>query len=265
MTLLVVDHLRVTFPPSAGRRIHAVDDVSFTVAAGEALALVGRSGSGKSLTAAALIGLIPPPGAVAAGSRVELEGVNLAGLSESAWERVRGRRIGMVFQDPAGSLDPVYRVRDQIMEAVRAIHRVGRRQAGQQADTLLREVGFPLDRAEAFPHQLSGGLKQRVGIAIALAGAPALLVADEPTSALDVTIQAQILALLHRLRHERQMGLLLITHDFGVVAELADRVAVIEEGRIVEEGSVRQIIDQPSHPRTRELLQAVPRLEGATG
>ena len=265
MTLLAVDRLRVTFPPASGRRTHAVDEVSFTVAAGEVLALVGRSGSGKSLTAAALLGLIPAPGKLDQESRIELEGVNLAGQSESAWQQVRGRRVGMIFQDPAGSLDPVFRVRHQIVEAIRAIHRVDRRSALQQADGLLQEVGFPLDRADAFPHQLSGGLTQRVGIAIALAGAPALLVADEPTSALDVTIQAQILALLQRLRRERNMGLLLITHDFGVVAELADRVVVIEEGRVVEEGVVRQIIDQPSHPRTRELLQAVPRLEGVIG
>lgn len=265
MTLLTVDRLRITFPPSPGRRVHAVDDISFTVSRGEVLALIGRSGSGKSLTAAALLGLVPPPGKLGPDSRIELDGVNLAGQPEVAWHQVRGRRVGMIFQDPSGSLDPVYRVRHQIVEAIRAIHQADRRSAAVQADSLLREVGFPLDRADAFPHQLSGGLKQRVGIAIALAGTPSLLIADEPTSALDVTIQAQILSLLDRLRRERGMALLLITHDFGVVAELADRVVVVEEGRVVEHGAVRQIIDHPSHPHTRALLEAVPRLEEAIG
>jgi len=263
MTLLTVDQLRISFPAAPGRRVHAVENVSFGLARGEILALVGPSGSGKSLTAAALLGLIPPPGRIGPESRIMLDEVPLVGQPESAWQQIRGRRIGMIFQDPAGSLDPVFRVRDQVAETVRAIHQTDRRTAARQAAGLLQEVGFPLDRAEAFPHQLSGGLKQRIGIAMALAGTPPVLVADEPTSALDVTVQAQILALLQRLRRERAMALLLITHDFAVVAELADRVVVIDEGHVVEHGPVRQVIDHPSHPRTRALVAAVPQLEEA--
>lgn len=260
--LLDVRDLRVRFPAPRGA-VTPVDGVSFSLRAGETVALVGESGSGKSLTARALLGLVPPPGALAPESRVMFDGAELAGLPEAALRAVRGGRIGLVFQDAQAALNPVLRVGEQVREAVRAHAPMPAEAARERAVGLLAEAGIPdpAARYHAFPHQLSGGLRQRAMIAIALAGNPALLVADEPTSALDVTVQAQILDLFDRLRAGRGLALLLITHDLAVVAGAADRVLVMQAGRIVEEAATPALFAAPRHPATRALLDAVPRLE----
>lgn len=263
MSLLQVEHLTISFPPAPGRRARAVDDISFAIPAGGALALVGPSGSGKSLTASALLDLVPPPGQLAPESRILWQGTPVRPGPARSWHALRGRRIGLVLQEPGAALDPMYRAVDQVAEAVRVLHQVPRRGARDRARALLTEAGVPTDRHEAWPHQLSGGLRQRVGVALALAGDPDLLVADEPTSALDVTVQAQLLQLLRRLQADRGMSLLLITHDFGVVAAAADQVAVLMDGGLVETGPVANVITAPGHPATRRLLEAVPRLPGA--
>ncbi|HEU4763858.1 MAG TPA: ABC transporter ATP-binding protein [Gemmatimonadales bacterium] len=261
--ILSVRDLRVAFPGPAGP-VHPVDGVSFDVAKGETLALVGESGCGKSLTALALLRLVPPPGRVAEGSRVSLDGSDLLALDAEALRRVRGRRIGMVFQDPLTSLNPVLRIGEQIAEGIVAHGLASRHEARARALALLREVGIAdaEARLDAYPHQLSGGMRQRVGIAIALACEPDVLIADEPTTALDVTIQAQILEILDRLRRERGMALLLITHDFGIVAGRADRVAVMYAGQVVETGTTSAVFAHPSHPYTDGLLASVPRMTG---
>jgi ABC-type glutathione transport system ATPase component len=247
---LTVDYL------GEGGAARAVDGVDLDLAAGETLALVGESGSGKSTVAMAPLGLLPP-GARIAGS-VRLAGTELLGLPEPALRPVRGGRIGMVFQEPISSLNPVLTVGEQVREVLEA-HGVCRgRAARAQAVELLAEVGIadPATRAGQYPHELSGGMRQRAMIAMALAAGPELLVADEPTTALDVTVQAQILDLFRTLRDRRGMALLLVTHDFGVLAELADRVAVMREGRVVETGPAWQVLDDPQHGYTRELLAA---------
>jgi ABC-type glutathione transport system ATPase component len=249
---LTVDYL------GEGGTVRAVDGVDLDLAAGETLALVGESGSGKSTVAMAPLGLLPP-GARIAGS-IRLAGAELLGLPEPALRGVRGGRIGMVFQEPITSLNPVLTVGEQIREVL-AAHGVdlgrGRGRAARAVE-LLAEVGIadPAARAGQYPHELSGGMRQRAMIAMALAAGPELLIADEPTTALDVTVQAQILDLFRRLRDRRGMALLLVTHDFGVVAELADRVAVMRAGRMVETGPTRQVLDDPRHGYTRELLAA---------
>ncbi len=260
--LLEVRDLRVSFPTSGGE-VSPVDGVSFAMEPGETLALVGESGSGKSLTSLALVRLVPAPGRIAAGS-IRLGDTDLLGLAPEPLRRVRGRRIGMVFQDPMTSLNPVLTVGDQISETIRAHFAVSRLEARRRAEGLLLEVGLgdAAGRYETYPHQLSGGMRQRVMLAIALAGEPELLVADEPTSALDVTIQAQILALLDRLRSTHRMAVLLISHDLGVVAGRADRVAVMYAGRIVEEAPTERLFASPAHPYTRGLLASLPRLRG---
>ena len=255
--LLEVRHLTVQFGP-AGQLPPAVDDVSFFVAPGETLGLVGESGSGKSITAFSILRLLPPAGRIVAGE-IRFEGRNLLQLEERDMQAVRGARISLIFQEPMTALNPVMRVGEQIAEAL-YVHGRGRTEARQRAVELLDAVRIPdpARRAREYPHQLSGGMRQRVMIAIALACTPPLVIADEPTTALDVTIQAQVLDLLRELKARFNLALLLITHDFGVIAEMADRVAVMHKGRIVEQGPVRQILRAPVDPYTQRLLAAVP-------
>jgi peptide/nickel transport system ATP-binding protein len=263
--VLDVRDLRVSFPAADGRRFHPVDGVSFTLDRGETLALVGESGCGKSLTSLALLQLVPPPGRVDPGSTILLGGdTDVLQLRGEALRRVRGKRIGMIFQDPMTSLNPVFTIGDQIAEGVRAHLPATRAEARARALALLQEVGIPdaAARLDAYPHQLSGGMRQRVMIAIALAAEPEILVADEPTTALDVTVQAQILEVLDRLRRSHGMAVLLITHDLGIVAGRADRVAVMYAGQIVEEAATAELFAHPSHPYTRGLFASVPRITG---
>jgi peptide/nickel transport system ATP-binding protein len=258
VALLEVEDLRTQFATSEGV-VRAVDGVSFAIERGEVLGLVGESGCGKSVTSLSIMRLVPPPGAVVAG-RVRLEGEDLLDKDAEAMRRVRGARIAMVFQEPMTSLNPVFTIGDQIAGAVLAHAGGGRRAAWEHAVEMLDrvQVPSPRQRARDYPHQLSGGLRQRAMIALALAAGPELLIADEPTTALDVTIQAQILDLLRRLQAERGMAVLMITHDLGVVAELCHRVAVIYAGRIVEFGPVGAIFARPMHPYTRGLLRCLP-------
>ena len=258
--LLRVEGLRIVFPGER-HEVAVVDRLEFELRRGEFLGLVGESGSGKSLTALALLRLVPPPGRISAG-RVWLDGEDLLQLSEPAIRAVRGGRIAMVFQEPLSALHPLYSIGAQIVEALRAHRPLGRREARAEALRLLDQVAMPeaAQRLESYPHQLSGGQRQRAMLAIALAGQPDLLIADEPTTSLDVTIQAQILELLQRLRRELGLSVLLITHDLALVAETCDRVCVLYSGRMVEEASVERLFAAPAHPYTRGLLHALPRL-----
>jgi oligopeptide/dipeptide ABC transporter ATP-binding protein len=263
--LLEVRDLTIRFPTQSGKPAIPVAHVDLSIARGEVLALVGESGSGKTLTGLALLGLIPPPGRLDAGSRILLDGADIAGLTGEAIRAIRGRRIGIVFQDALTSLTPVLTIGHQLREAVTAHRRMKKDAARDAALGLLAEVGLPDPEASyrAYPHELSGGQRQRALIAIALAGEPDLLIADEATTALDVTIQAQVLETLDRLRTTRGMAVLLITHDFGIVAGRADRVAVMYAGQIVEEGPMALVFQAPGHPYTRALFRAIPRLENA--
>jgi peptide/nickel transport system ATP-binding protein len=256
--LLSVEGLATHFPTSQGV-LRAVDGVSFTIDRGEVLGLVGESGCGKSVTSLSIMRLLPPPGRIVAG-RILFEGEDLLGKDPEAMRRVRGARIAMVFQEPMTSLNPVFSIGDQIASAVLAHGGAGRHAAWERTHAMLDlvQIPSPRQRARDYPHQLSGGLRQRAMIAMALAAGPALLIADEPTTALDVTIQAQILDLLRRLQAERGMAVLLITHDLGVVAELCHRVAVIYGGRIVELAPVGRLFARPIHPYTRGLLECLP-------
>jgi len=256
--LLFVEGLEAHFATDRGV-LRAVDGVSFAIDRGEVLGLVGESGCGKSVTSLSIMRLVPPPGRIAAG-RIALEGEDLLAKDDEAMRRVRGARIAMVFQEPMTSLNPVFSIGDQIASAVLAHGGAGHREGWERAVEMLDLVQMPSPRQRArdYPHQLSGGLRQRAMIALALASGPALLIADEPTTALDVTIQAQILDLLRRLQAERGMAVLLITHDLGVVAELCHRVAVIYGGRIVEVAPVASLFARPLHPYTRGLLQCLP-------
>jgi oligopeptide/dipeptide ABC transporter ATP-binding protein len=261
--LLEVRDLRVYFRTEAGEA-RAVDGVSFRAGRGETLAIVGESGSGKTATALSILQLLPdPPARIEPGSSIRYEGRELLGLDEAAMRSVRGNDIAMVFQEPMTSLNPVFKVGEQVAEAVRLHRRAGRTEAWGRAVEMLASVGLaaPGETAHAYPHQLSGGQRQRVMIAMALACDPGLLVADEPTTALDVTVQAQILELLRDLQHRFGMALLLISHDLGVIARIADRVAVMYAGRIVEEGPARRVFEDPHHPYTRGLLRAAPRID----
>jgi peptide/nickel transport system ATP-binding protein len=255
--LLDVQHLTVTFE-RAGSVLTAVDDLTLAIESGETLGLVGESGSGKSVTALAILRLLQPPGRVTAGS-VLFEGRNLLHLQETEMRSVRGGRISLIFQEPMTALNPTMRVGDQIAEALTA-HGIGHEEARRRTIELLDDVRIadPGRRVRDYPHQLSGGMRQRVMIAIALACRPPLVIADEPTTALDVTIQAQVLEMLYELKQRFNLALLLITHDFGVIAEMADRVAVMRHGQLVEQGPVRQILREPTHDYTRRLLSAVP-------
>jgi len=247
------------FPEGPGHDVPVVDDVSFDVGAGETLALVGESGSGKTLTALSIVRLVPAPGRVVAG-RVTLDGRDLTALDEAGMRAVRGRRIGFVFQEPMAALDPLYTIGFQLAETI-AVHGLARgAAAGRRAVEMLEAVRLPdpARQAREYPHQLSGGQRQRAMIALALCAEPSLVIADEPTSALDVTVQAEILDLLGDLRRRLQLSLLLITHDLGVVAEAADRVAVMYAGRIVEEAPVARLFAAPAHPYTRGLLASLP-------
>jgi oligopeptide/dipeptide ABC transporter ATP-binding protein len=256
--LLQVEHLTTGFP-SPGGTLVAVNDVSFTVAEGETVCLVGESGSGKSLTAFSILRLVPPPGRILDGS-VRLRGRELLSLPEDQMCGIRGNDIALIFQEPMTALNPVFRVGDQIAEALVVHGRMGWSGARAEAVRLMDAVRIPeaAARARDYPHQLSGGQRQRVLIAMALACKPALVIADEPTTALDVTIQAQILDLLRELQRSHGLALLLITHDLGVVAEMADRVLVMYAGRIVEESPVAEIFAAPQHPYTRGLLASLP-------
>ena len=264
---LQVENLRVSFPTGDGGRVYPVDGVSFTLDRGRTLALVGESGCGKSLTSLALLRLIPSPGRIEDGSTIRLGDTDVLSLRGEALRKIRGRRIGMVFQDPMTSLNPVFTVGDQIAEGVRAHFDVSRAEARRRALMLLQEVGIPdpAARLDAYPHQLSGGMRQRVMIAIALSAEPEILVADEPTTALDVTVQAQILEVLDRLRDRHGMAVLLITHDLGIVAGRADRVAVMYAGQIVEEAPTERLFASPSHPYTQGLFASIPRITGPIG
>jgi peptide/nickel transport system ATP-binding protein len=263
--ILRVRDLRAHLDTAQGA-IRAVDGVSFDLNPGETLCLVGESGCGKSMTALALMGLLPRPAGRITSGTVDLAGEgNLVGLDSAALRRIRGSAMSMVFQEPMTSLNPVFRIGWQIAEAIRVHQKVGRAQARQRAIELLDLVGIasPQTRCDAFPHQLSGGMRQRAMIAMALACRPRVILADEPTTALDVTIQAQILRLMNRLKREVGAALLLITHDLGVVAQMAQRVCVMYAGVIVEQAEVRELFGNPLHPYTRGLLASMPGGRGA--
>ncbi len=260
--LLAVEELKVSFATEDGV-VRAVDGVSFTVSPGEVVAIVGESGSGKSVTAMTLMGLTRGPNAEFAG-RATFDGHDLVTLPEDEMQKVRGAGIAMVFQDPMSSLNPVYRIGYQIVEQIRVHHRdMSKAQAYDRAVELMERVGIPRarDRLRSYPHEFSGGMRQRVMIAMALSCSPKLLIADEPTTALDVTIQAQILDELRQLREQSSAGIILVTHDLGVVADIADRVVVMYAGRVVEQGTLDEIFYDPQHPYTWGLLGSITRVD----
>ncbi|MFC5358775.1 ABC transporter ATP-binding protein [Azospirillum himalayense] len=256
--LLRVDGLKTHFLTRAGT-VKAVDGVDLRLDRGEILGLVGESGSGKSVTGQSILGLVDPPGRVV-GGRVLFQGEDLVGAGEKRLRAIRGRRIAMIFQDPMMTLNPVLSIGTQMVEAVQAHETVGRAEAWERSRRALARVGIasPDERLAAYPHQFSGGMRQRVAIAIALLHSPDLIIADEPTTALDVTIQAQILFEVQKLCRETGTALIWVTHDLAVVSALADRVAVMYAGRVVETGTVAEIIGNPRHPYTRGLLESVP-------
>ncbi len=258
MSLLQVDNLVVEFPSRHGT-LRALDGISFDIAPGEILGVVGESGAGKSLTGAAIIGLLEPPGRIASGS-IRLHGQRIDHLNNDQMRHIRGRQIGAIFQDPLTSLNPLYTVGRQLVETIQAHLPVSHEEAQQRAIRLLQDTGIPAaaERIDHYPHQFSGGMRQRVVIALALAAEPQLIVADEPTTALDVSIQAQIIGLLKSICKERGAAVMLITHDMGVIAETCDRVAVMYAGRIAEIGPVHQVINQAAHPYTAGLMAAIP-------
>ena len=263
MALLEVDNLRTHFFTREGV-VKAVDGISFTVEAGKTLGIVGESGCGKSVTALSLMGLIPKPQARIVEGSVNFQGRDLTTLSDRQLEDVRGREMAMIFQDPMTSLNPTLRIKTQITEVLDRHFGYSKDDAVRRAIELLEEVQIPraAERLNDYPHRFSGGMRQRVMIAIALACDPKLLIADEPTTALDVTVQAEILDLLEELRREHDMGMIMITHDMGVIAETADDVAVMYAGQIVEQAGTQELFDRPEHPYTEALLDALPQLEG---
>ncbi|MEA2756917.1 MAG: peptide/nickel transport system ATP-binding protein [Aliidongia sp.] len=256
--LLDVAHLTVALPTRRGM-LTALDDVSFSIKSGEVLGVVGESGAGKSLTAAAIIGLLEPP-LKQTGGEIRLEGERIDNLPAEALRRIRGKRIGAIFQDPLTSLNPLYTIGRQLTETIRTHLPVSGAEAEARAIRLLDEVGIPAarERIAAYPHHFSGGMRQRVVIALALAANPRLIVADEPTTALDVSTQAQIISLLKRLCRDHGTAIMLVTHDMGVIAETADRVAVMYAGRVVEIGPVREVVQAPRHPYTVGLMGSIP-------
>ena len=262
--LLEVRNLRVEFPTRRGTLL-AVDDISFSIAPGEVLGVVGESGAGKSLTGAAVIGLLEPPGRIARGE-VKLAGLRIDNLPPDEMRKVRGREIGAIFQDPLTSLNPLYTVGRQLTETITTHLHMSQQQARGRAIELLASTGIPAPerRVDHYPHQFSGGMRQRVVIALALAAEPKLVIADEPTTALDVSIQAQIIQLLKTLCREKKTAVMLITHDMGVIAETADRVAVMYAGRIAEIGPVAEVIHRPQHPYTVGLMGSIPSMEHET-
>jgi len=259
--LLEVRHLKVEFPTRFGTLV-ALDDVSFDIVPGEILGVVGESGAGKSLTGAAIIGLLDPPGRIAAGE-VRFDGRRIDNLPYEDMRKMRGRHIGAIFQDPLTSLDPLYTIGQQLIETIQTHLPVSTAEARRRAIRLLQETGISAaeQRLDQYPHQFSGGMRQRVVIALALAGEPRLIVADEPTTALDVSIQAQIISLLRRLCKEHGAAVMLVTHDMGVIAETCDRVAVMYAGRIVEIGPVASVIHAPAHPYSTGLMGSIPAMD----
>ena len=260
--VLQVDDLRTYFQTRWGT-VKAVDGISFDLRRGETLGIVGESGSGKSVTMLSLMRLIPvPPGRIVSGS-ITLDGDDLLQMSDSEMNKIRGRKIALIIQDPMTSLNPVFTIGNQVSEAIRIHQDIPKRSIMEQALSMLRKVNIPAaeTRMRDYPHQMSGGMRQRVVGAIGISCQPQVLIADEPTTSLDVTIQAQYLALLKELQRESNVGLIFITHDFGIVAKMCDRVAVMYAGRIVEQGSVRDIFNRPSHPYTEALLASVPKME----
>ncbi len=260
MALLEVEHLRIEFPTRRGTLV-AVDDVSFALAEGEVLGVVGESGAGKSLTGNAIIGLLEPPGRIAAGE-IRLSGRRIDNLPYEEMRKIRGKQIGAVFQDPLTSLNPLYSVGQQLIETIQTHTDLTPTQARTRAIELLAEVGIPgaERRVDHYPHQFSGGMRQRVVIALAICVNPRLIIADEPTTALDVSIQAQIIALLKRLCRDHGTAIMLITHDMGVIAETADRVAVMYAGRVAEIGPVRSVIKEARHPYSHGLMGSIPKI-----
>ena len=258
MALLEVKNLRVEFPTRRGTLL-AIDDVSFDIDEGEVLGVVGESGAGKSLTGASIIGLLEPPGRIAAG-QIRLEGKRIDHLPYEEMRRIRGKKIGAIFQDPLTSLNPLYTIGRQLVETIGVHTELDDAAARKRAVELLSEVGIPAAerRIDSYPHEFSGGMRQRVVIALALCANPLLIIADEPTTALDVSIQAQIITLLKKLCREHKTAVMLITHDMGVIAETADRVAVMYAGRIAEIGPVRDVVKAPRHPYTEGLMGAIP-------
>ncbi|MGN0932078.1 ABC transporter ATP-binding protein [Falsigemmobacter intermedius] len=258
--VLSVRNLRVEFPVRGGV-LTALNDVSLDIRAGEILGVVGESGAGKSMTGLAVQSLLEPPGRIA-GGEVILNGRRIDHLSESQMQKIRGREIGAIFQDPLTSLNPLFTVGAQLSETIRLHLDMSKAEAKSRAVELLKQVGIPApeERVNHYPHQFSGGMRQRVVIALALAANPKLIIADEPTTALDVSIQAQIIALLRRLCDDLGTAVMLVTHDMGVIAEAADRVAVMYAGRLAEIGPVREVLSNPSHPYTRGLMGSIPAL-----
>jgi len=259
--VLSVRNLKVDFATRRGL-LHAIDDVSFEIAKGEVLGVVGESGAGKSVTGAAIIGLIDPPGRIV-GGEIKLSGTRIDNLPAEQMRRIRGKRIGVIFQDPLTSLNPLYRIGDQLTETITTHLALSQQAARRRAIELLAEVGIPAPdkRIDGYPHEFSGGMRQRVVIALAIAAAPELIIADEPTTALDVSIQAQIIALIKKLGREHGTAVMLVTHDMGVIAEIADRVAVMYSGRIAEIGPVRDVVHHPLHPYAKGLMGAIPTLD----
>jgi peptide/nickel transport system ATP-binding protein len=260
--VLSVRNLRVEFASRRGA-LRAIDGVSFDIAKGEVLGVVGESGAGKSVTGLAAIGLIDPPGRIT-GGEILLSGLRIDNLPPEAMRRIRGKRIAMIFQDPLTSLNPLYRIGDQLVETIRTHLNMNETQARKRAVDLLAEVGIPAPdkRVDAYPHEFSGGMRQRVVIALAIAAEPELIIADEPTTALDVSVQAQIIALIKRLGRDHGTAVMLVTHDMGVIAETSDRVAVMYSGRIAEIGPVRDVVQNPLHPYAKGLMGAIPTLTG---
>lgn len=256
--LLEVDNLSIVFDTRRGP-LTAVDGISFSLAPGEILGVVGESGAGKSLTGTAIIGLLERPGRIA-GGEIRFEGQRIDNLPREQMRRIRGKKIGAIFQDPLTSLNPLYTVGRQLIETIQTHLDMNGEQARNRAIELLAEVGIPAPdkRIDHYPHQFSGGMRQRVVIALALAGNPTLVIADEPTTALDVSIQAQIIALLKKMCRDHGAAVILVTHDMGVIAETADRVAVMYSGRLAEIGPVQQVVKEPSHPYTRGLMGSIP-------
>ncbi|MFJ8518834.1 ABC transporter ATP-binding protein [Lysinibacillus xylanilyticus] len=261
--LLEVNHLKIIFHLKNGKQAKVVDDVSFTIRKGETVALVGESGSGKSITSLSIMRLLPiPPGEITAGT-IKLNGKNLLDYKNKEMSTIRGNEISMIFQEPMTSLDPVFTIGNQMMEGIRRHQRIPKKEAWEKSLQLLKEVGIAnAEKVIAeYPHQLSGGMRQRVMIAIAMSNNPQLLIADEPTTALDVTVQAQILKLMMKMKEEHHSAILFITHDMSVVAETADRVMVMYAGQIVEEAPVRVLFTNPKHPYTTALLKTMPNLD----
>ena len=261
MALLDVQNLTVEFPGRRGT-LRALDGVSFGIAPGEVLGVVGESGAGKSLTGAAIIGLLEPPGRIG-GGQILLDGARIDNLPYEKLRRIRGRQIGAIFQDPLTTLNPLYTVGQQLTETMQAHLPLSDRDARARAVRWLQDVGIPAAarRVDAYPHEFSGGMRQRVVIALALCAEPRLVIADEPTTALDVSIQAQVIALLKRLTRDHGTAVMLITHDMGVIAEAADRVAVMYAGRVIEIGPIRNVIQAPSHPYSEGLMASIPSLD----